>query len=127
MKKQVNNRAEMEAFVEPLIAENRYVINIREVAEDGSFIIQWQEHKKYTAVDGKEFHDEVWTTAEGDIIQVQDLTLDHAHNIIRMYLRQQREARALLESLTTALSETDLDEDEEQSVSEVGTAGPTLH
>lgn len=65
MKKQVSNREEMEALVGPLMAENRYVIDIKEVKADGSFIVQWQEHKKYTAIDGREFHDEIWVTEEG--------------------------------------------------------------
>lgn len=128
MKKQVSTREEMEAFVAPLIEENKYVIDIKEVKADGSFIIQWQEHKKYTAIDGKEFHDEVWVTEAGDIIQVQDLPLAHAHNIIRMYLRRERESRALIESLTEQLmDELDIQEDDGLEIPESLPTSKTLH
>ena len=36
-------------------------------------------------------HDEVWVTHDGQRIEVQDLDLKHAHNILRMLLREQRQ------------------------------------
>jgi len=58
--------------------------------KDGTYRISWIKNKKYTAYDGKEFTDEVWTTEDYRMICVQDLTEAHAKNIIRMMMRNDR-------------------------------------
>ena len=80
---------------------------------DGTFCVNWVAIKKYVA-DGVEYDDEVWTTQDGRMINCQDLEQEHAKNIIRMTLRNERKYReqdqALAEALQTAvkaLSTTD--------------------
>jgi hypothetical protein len=76
-----------------LLQDNNTVDVLKTV--DGAFRINWVENKKYTTHDGKEFIDEVWTKEDGTMIACQDLELDHAKNIIRMILRQERERSAM--------------------------------
>lgn len=98
MKKEVNSIEEASAFVDPLIAENKWAITVVR-NPDGKFLIQWMEHKMYTARDGLQYRDEVWTTNEGDMVLIQDLDPEHAKNIIRMMLRQEREAEKRLDNI----------------------------
>lgn len=105
MKVEVNTIEEASAIVDPLMAEKKWAIAVVQ-KEDGKFIIQWMEHKMYTALDGKEYRDEVWTTKEGDMKLIQDLEPEHAKNIIRMMLRQEREAKQHLDSLYDRVAET---------------------
>ncbi len=105
MKLEVNTIEEASAIVDPLMAEKKWAIAVVQ-KPDGKFIIQWMEHKMYTALDGKEYRDEVWTTKEGDMKLIQDLEPEHAKNIIRMMLRQEREAKQHLDSLYDRVAET---------------------
>ena len=105
MKVEVNTIEEASAIVDPLMSEKKWAIAVVQ-KEDGKFIIQWMEHKMYTALDGKEYRDEVWTTKEGDMKLIQDLEPEHAKNIIRMMLRQEREAKQHLDSLYERVAET---------------------
>jgi len=111
MKKEVQTFEEAEAVVNPLLAEKKWAVSVSQQL-DGSFVIQWVEHKKYTAQDGKEFYDEVWTTREGEMKLIQDLEPEHARNIIRMILRKDRESAEKLNSLFKMMTEEFMDDDE---------------
>lgn len=52
--------------------------------EDVNYKITWLKHKKYTSYDGTVQTDKVWTKEDGTMIVCQDLTLEHARNIVRM-------------------------------------------
>lgn len=103
MKQHIKTYEEVEAFVEPLIAAGIYVIDVQELPDNGGFNVQWMEHKNYTAYDGKEFRDEIWTKENGDIMLVQDIEPEHCRNILRMILRQEREAAAAIASIAEKL------------------------
>lgn len=77
--------------IEKLRIEGKWAISATVDPADNTITIQWEPQKYYTAQDGKEYPDEVWTTLEGKMIQVQDLEPEHCRNIVRMILRQQRE------------------------------------
>jgi hypothetical protein len=98
---------------------------------DGTFRINWLEHKKYTTYDGKEYSDEVWTKEDGTMIACQDLELEHAKNIIRMMLRQDRERRAmeaqLYEQMQSALSSLVVEDDDEELEDDVPDTPRVLH
>ncbi len=78
-------------FVKELQENN--TVDISKLA-DGTFRITWLENKQYISIDNKEYTDEVWTKEDGTMIACQDLDHEHAKNIIRMILRQDRESRA---------------------------------
>jgi len=93
MKQAAKTIDELKSIVDPLIAENdKYVIEIQELPDNKGFTVHWQEQKTYTALDGKEYPDEAWITKEGEMLQVQDIPLPHLQNILRMILRNSREA-----------------------------------
>ena len=71
---------------------------------DDGVEVRWVEIKTYIALDGMEFPDERWTTKEGEMLLIQDLTPDHAKNVIRMMLRQERNSREYLEYLAEILN-----------------------
>lgn len=86
-----------EQFLDPVEALDRLKAlterdNTIEVCktDDGLYQISWLENVKYTAFDGKEYTDEVWTKEDGTMMPVQDIDLAHAQNIIRMLLRNER-------------------------------------
>jgi hypothetical protein len=105
MKTEVKTYEEMEAFVKPLLEEKKFVINVNKLANDAGFSIQWMEHKNYTAHDGKEFPDEIWMDVKGEVHLVQDLEPEHARNILRMILRQERESKDALNNLADHIAE----------------------
>ena len=70
---------------------------------DGTFRVNWIPNKMYTALDGKEYIDEVWTKEDGTMIACQDLELEHAKNIIRMLTRNIRERRIAEEEMMQAV------------------------
>jgi hypothetical protein len=76
---------------------------------DGTFRVNWVPNQMYTALDGKEYVDEVWTMQDGTMIVCQDLEVGHAKNIIRMMLRNERERRRVeqevMDSLTQAMQQ----------------------
>lgn len=67
--------------------------------------MQWIEQKFYTAQDGKDYRDEVWTTIEGEMKLVQDLEPEHARNVVRMILRNERERKAAMDALLERLAD----------------------
>jgi hypothetical protein len=105
MKKEVDSIEEAAEFVNPLMDEAKWAITVAQQS-DGKFLIQWTEHRKYTAQDGVEYLDEVWTTKEGDMKFIQDLEPEHAKNIIRMMLRQDRVAKQAMDALAEQLDES---------------------
>jgi len=136
MRQEFKTYEELEAFVNPMLAEEKYVMDIRRLP-DGGYSVQWQEHKTYTAFDGKVFPDEVWLTEDDRMLLIQDIEPEHCRNILRMMLRQEREARAALDGLTERLLESlelmreELQENTEEAASDPfasWTAGkPVVH
>lgn len=104
---------EAKAFVEPLIEEDKWLVDVNQPVKDGPYTINWQEHKKYTTFNGKEDYDEVWRTQDGSLILVQDLEEAHCRNILRMILKQERAAYDsigdLREQLAAAINSGDFD------------------
>lgn len=105
MRKEIDTIEEAQSFVDALYKEEKYIIEVLQLAA-GGYAIQWQEHKSYTAYDGKVWPDEVWRTEDGRLLQIQDIDPEHCRNILRMMLRQEREAEARLKVLTDVLRET---------------------
>jgi hypothetical protein len=104
MKKVIQTEEELRAFVDPLIAEGKYIFDIYKGAN--GFVVQWQEHKTYTAHDGKVFPDEVWITETGEMKQIQDIEPEHCRNIIRMILRKDRELGKVIDNMMKQLAES---------------------
>lgn len=88
------------AFVKTL-QENNCIDVLK--TDEGTFRIIWVENKMYTALDGKEYVDEVWTKEDGTMIACQDLELEHAKNIIRMIMRNDREQRRVQQEMIERL------------------------
>lgn len=105
MRKEISTIEEAQSFVDSLYKEEKYIIEVLQLAA-GGYAVQWQEHKSYTAYDGKVWPDEVWRTEDGRLLQIQDIEPEHCRNILRMMLRQDREAEARLNELTSALRST---------------------
>jgi len=57
----------------------------------------------YTSIDGKVWPEETWVTEDGRHILVKDLEPEHARNIIRMILRNQRIQLEQYEQLLASL------------------------
>jgi hypothetical protein len=89
----------MEEFAQTLHDEGKWVIDILLKTKTGPYLVSWQEHKDYTAHDGKVYPDEIWRTAAGDLVLVQDLDPDHCKNVLRKLLRESREARSSLDAV----------------------------
>jgi len=106
MRKELKTIEEAQAFVDALYKEEKYIIEVLQLTGDAGYAIQWQEHKSYTSLDGKEWPDEVWRTEDGRLLQIQDIEPEHCRNILRMMLRQEREAEARLKVLTDTLRST---------------------
>jgi hypothetical protein len=102
MKKEVSTLAELDAFLSTL-NDKRYVIDIEQLSDNGAYIVQWQEHKTYISHTGEEFPEEIWTTEAGDMLQVQDIPVEHCRNILRMILRNERETRHMMETVKNHL------------------------
>lgn len=130
MKTEIKTYDEMVAFVQPLIDEAKWAIDIKELDEGAGYAIQWIEHKNYTAHDGNTFPDELWETEAGELKLVQDLEPEHARNVLRMLLRQERVAReqlqAMAQKMFAAIQAEDLDDDF-QDISTIEEEHRTLH
>ena len=72
---------------------------------DNTFRVNWIPNQTYTAFDGKEYVDEVWTKEDGTMITCQNIELDHARNIIRMILRKEREQRKAQQEMIDSLQQ----------------------
>jgi len=104
MKIEVKTIEEAEAIVNPLMAEDKWAITVAQT-KDNTYLVRWMEHKMYTALDGKEYRDEVWTTEQGEMKLIQDLEPEHARNIIRMMLRNEREDKKAMDALYQRINE----------------------
>ena len=110
----VNGESEAVTFAKELAAADNTVEVYK--LNDGvdAYKVVWIKNKKFISRDGCESTDEVWTTANGELIVVQDLDPEHAKNIIRMILRNARQNATILSSmeefLKVALDKTDEDE-----------------
>jgi signal recognition particle GTPase len=86
------------------------------------FLIQWAKTKRYLSYTGDEHDDEAWLTEAGEMIFVQDLTEDHARNIVRMFIHQRREQiqqiEKMYEAMESAMHEFMQQQDEENEVAE---------
>lgn len=89
MKKIVSTYEELQAFTAPMLSNRNVCIDVRQLPE--GYEIQWIELKQYTTHDGLQQLDEVWSTQDGTLHLIQDLSDDHCRNIVRMMLRQERE------------------------------------
>lgn len=102
MRKEVETIEEAQTLMKSLYDEKKYIIEVLQLAS-GGYAVQWQEHKMYTAYDGKVWPDEVWLTEDGRLLQIQDIEPEHCRNILRMMLRQEREDTEQLKELAGAL------------------------
>jgi hypothetical protein len=100
--KEFTDPDEAMAFVKTL-QENNCIDVVK--TDDGTFRINWVENKMYTAIDGKEYVDEVWTKEDGTMIVCQDLELEHAKNIIRMIMRNDRERRKIEQEMMAEMQQ----------------------
>lgn len=125
MKKEIKDKDETKEFVSSLMKEQKYVVDVQQLSDDAGYLIQWQEHKTYLAHDGKEFKDEIWITEAGDMLQIQDISAEHCRNVIRMILRNEREANAAFDMLTDRLVETY--QQGGLMIDEASETPPTLH
>lgn len=87
---------ELVAFVNPMISENCWAIDIRHNPTTGAYSASWIEHKKYQTQDGQTLPDEIWSSEAGEIKCVQDLDLEQAQTALRALLRQERESQAMM-------------------------------
>ena len=89
---------------------------------DGTFRVSWIANKMIKLPDGIEVVDEVWTKQDGTLIACQDLEPEHAKNIIRMLLRNDRERQKLTLEIMNAMQAMHLDLEDEDNNSEERTA-----
>jgi hypothetical protein len=113
--KDINDSTEAMRFVSELAHSNNTVDVVR--TTDGAYRITWVQNKKYKALDGVEYNDEVWTKEDGTMIVCQDLDPNHAKNIIRMYLRQTRETQKYFQGLDELMSGLDTENTDTRAVS----------
>lgn len=99
----IKKLVELEDFVRQLQVEG----NVVEVSQltDHNFEVRWVKGKTYIAFDGAEYPDEAWVTEDGRMLLIQDLSEDHAKNIIRMIIRQDRETAVRVQELANKMSE----------------------
>jgi len=64
MEKIIKDRDEATAFVESLCIDEKYIVDVQELKDNAGFLVRWQEHKTYTAYDGKVYPDEIWLTED---------------------------------------------------------------
>lgn len=126
-KKEFTDYTELERFVQPLIDEKKWAIDIRQSTKSGKYIVCWIEHKNYTSHTGDVHPDEVWTTIEGEMTCVQDLDPEHAKNVLRMLLRQEREQRMIIQEALRQMAAS-VDDDQVDVLEEaVSQQAHTLH
>jgi hypothetical protein len=99
MKQFVESFEDMEKLVNTLKETDKYVIDIEQPPDEFGYIVRWVETAQYTAMDGKSYAEEVWVTRDGDMFNIKDLSEDHCRNIIRMLIRQQRDAYAEVDKI----------------------------
>jgi len=123
------------AFIKTLQENN--CVDVLKTA-DGTFRVNWTPNKMLKLPTGEEVVDEVWTKEDGTMIVCQDLEPEHAKNIIRMILRNDRKRRKdeeiMLESLNqviqnmvTANATEEDDDDLPEWMTETPESKPVLH
>lgn len=105
MTKDFKDMAEASDFIQSLLDSKKYAVLV-DIIETG-YRIKWIELKTYVAQDGKEYLDEVWETKEGQMVLIQDLAPEHARNIIRMMIRNEREVRNALKQILAQAAKAD--------------------
>lgn len=89
-----NSIIDAQEFVENMPDREKYIFSAIE-SDDGTCEVQWQPKKYYTSYTGDFLPDEIWVTEFGETYHVQDLTEEHAKNVLRMLLRNRRRALEL--------------------------------
>lgn len=107
MNKIIRTAEELEKFIAPLMLEGKYAIDIQELPNGAGYKVQWQEHKTYTAQDGEVFPEEIWFTEAGEMLQVQDISVEHCRNIVRMIIRNERKMRDMMNVAINHIIEKD--------------------
>lgn len=127
-KKTIDTYEDLINFLRPLQEAQKYLIDVHET--NGKFDVQWAEHKKYTAQDGVEYHDEVWLTKENELKFIQDLEPEHCKNILRMIIRNERKLQESIQELSSKmgpmLTSMLADDDDDEVLQHTGTP-PTFH
>lgn len=103
MTKNIADYQEMKSFVEELLNSKKYYCAVDQVSD--GYQVKWIEIKNYVSQDGQEFPDEVWETKEGELVLIQDISEDHAKNIIRMIIRNQRNMMKSLEPIMAEIAQ----------------------
>jgi hypothetical protein len=102
LKLEVNTFEEAVIKTEELIAAGDKFVDVSQLP-GGNFEIRWLDLKQYTAHDGKSYPDEIWDTQDGVILNVQDMSPEHARNALRMILRNTRAYREKWKELTESI------------------------
>lgn len=112
--KEFTDFAELEKFIQPLIDEKKWAIDIRQNTNTGVYKACWIEHKNYTSHDGGTYPDEIWTTIDGQMKCVQDLEPEHAKNVLRLLLRQEREQRQIIQAALQSIGDRMRNEEDDE-------------
>ncbi len=103
------NNQEMTDFVDKLVSENKWVIDIRQDDDTGRQTVCWIEHKEYIAPDGLPDYDEVWIDANNTLVCVQDMSYDEVKAALRAMLYQERVAQEAID-MVEGFSDDDLED-----------------
>lgn len=109
MKKELDSAEEALVFIAELITEQKWLI-LPAIEEDGKFVVEYIEQKMYTAIDGKEYPDELWITKEGVPLFIQEMSEAHVRNTLRMILRNQRMVEQRLVEIFSRVNQDEEDE-----------------
>jgi hypothetical protein len=112
MKKTFKTNQEAADFFNGIDSDKFAACFIPDPNKDGG-TLEWVERKAYTE-NGQEKLDEVWLRQNGEMVQVQDLSVEHARNIIRMILRNQREHQKAMSDFLNQLQQPAQEDGEEQ-------------
>lgn len=86
MNKQVlTDLTESVELINKLTAEDN---TVKVTKDNDSISIYWVKNKRYIDFTGQERTDEVWCTEDNRLIPCQDLSADHARNILRMLIHK---------------------------------------
>lgn len=97
-KNEFATRELMEKFVEPMLDEGGWVMDVHQYVENGPFTVFWFEHKKYTDETGKKVLDEIWRTEDLTVHLVQDMGVAELRKALRYILRSERQAVTAFEA-----------------------------
>jgi hypothetical protein len=126
MKKEFDDIADVDTFIQPLLDAGKYSVFVIQNLS-GKFVVEWQEHKHYTAQDGQTFPDEVWITREGEMKFIQDLEPEHVRNVLRRMLRTRRQTEEMMASMEAVIAEAVGNMGGESSEDETAPPGSMLH